>query len=577
MSPTNPIPPALPAPPSGELQEQDFIVRVHPDGGLYVGDRVSLEVIALEPADLVGQVVDVEVVEEQGEIGLQAQFGHYGIGGRLQATLTWSWNTSGLAPGDYDVSISIPSRDFSWIETFTLLPAEQVPPPEPQASWAVSETDCCLVHHITGTAADRDLKALLEMVDERTKNAARLMGIESDGPLEITFLPRVLGHGGFAGPEISVSYLDRNYATSNPEVVLHHEIVHELDSRLGGEMRPSLLSEGLAVYLTGGHFKPEPLTPRAAALLPPLPGCIQAQEVLAGRTPASQDGVCGLNWYLPLIPLMDNFYLSQHEVGYLQAASLIEFMVDSWGWEAFDAFYRNIHSNQTPLAVTSETPAFSSGNPGETGISLGSQAAAVNTALVAHFGITIQQLESQYLAALQEETLHPELVEDVRLSVGFFETVRRYQQLLDPSAYFLTAWLPDGKMMREQGLVADYLRRPSTPQNLTLEVMLVAADEAIQNGEFASVERILQSINTVLDSVQEESGRAFLKDNLAARYHAVVSLLLAQGYQPHKVSLENDQAQAWVSTSGPDLELIIMEDFTGGWAIKESTQIPAPP
>ncbi len=537
-------------------------MRAHPDGGLHVGDRISLEVIALEPADLVGVDVDVGVVEEQGEMGLQALFGQYGIGGRQQATLTWAWNTAGLTPGDYDLSISIPSRALSWIETLTLLPADQVPPPEPQASWAVSETNCCLVYYFTGTAADRDLPALLELVDEQTNNAARLMGIEPDEPLEITFLPRVLGHGGFAGQEISVSYLDRNYATSNPQVVLQHEIVHELDSRLGGEIRPSLLTEGLAVYLTGGHFKPEPLTPRAAALLPPEPGCLPAQDILAGQKPASEDVVCGLDWYLPLIPIMDNFYLSQHEVGYLQAASLVEFMVDSWGWEAFNAFYRDIHPASEPME--------------ETGGTLGPQAAAVNSALVAHFGITIQQLESQHLAALQEEILHPELVEDVRLNVSFFETVRRYQQLLDPSAYFLTAWLPDGKTMREQGLVADFLRRPSAPENLALEVMLVNADEDIQNGDFASVESTLQSINTVLDSLQDGSNQAFLEDNLAAQYYAVVSLLLDQGYQPHKVSLENNQAQAWVSTTGPDLELILMEKSNGGWVITESTQTPAP-
>ncbi len=52
----------------------------HPDGGLHVGDRISLEVIALQPADLVGVDVDVGVVEEQGEMGLQALFGQYGIG-----------------------------------------------------------------------------------------------------------------------------------------------------------------------------------------------------------------------------------------------------------------------------------------------------------------------------------------------------------------------------------------------------------------------------------------------------------------------------------------------------------------
>jgi hypothetical protein len=103
------------------------------------------------------------------------------------------------------------------------------------------------------------------------------------------------------------------------------------------------------------------------------------------------------------------------------------------------------------------------------------------------------------------------------------------------------------------------------------------APQAIQDGDFSSVERILQSINTVLDSLQEEPPQAFLKDNLAARYYSVVSFLLAQGYQPHKVSLENNQAQAWVSATGPDLELLLMEEFTGGWVIKESTQIPAPP
>jgi len=87
----------------------------------------------------------------------------------------------------------------------------------------------------------------------------------------------------------------------------------------------------------------------------------------------------------------------------------------------------------------------------------------------------------------------------------------------------------------------------------------------------------LQSIRSVLDSLQNGSKQAFLEDNLAAQYYAVVSLLLDQGYQPHKVSLEDKQAQAWVSTTGPDLELILLEKSNGGWVIKESTQTPAPP
>ena len=92
---------------------------------------------------------------------------------------------------------------------------------------------------------------------------------------------------GLQSDGIWVSYLDRNYAGSNSEIVFHHEMVHVLDSRLGGELRPTILVEGLAVYLSGGHFKYEPLIPRAAALLPAEPGCLpldQVQSTSAIRT-----------------------------------------------------------------------------------------------------------------------------------------------------------------------------------------------------------------------------------------------------------------------------------------------------
>ena len=149
------------------------------------------------------------------------------------------------------------------------------------------------------------------------------MGIQFTAPITITLMSRVLGHGGFASQDIDISYLDRNYAGSDFGLVLHHEMIHILDGRLGGDFRPSLLVEGLAVYETGGHFKKEPLMPRAAALLP---------------------GETGLGWYIPLAELADNFYLSQHEIGYLEGATLIEYMVNTWGWDAFSSFYRDIHA-----------------------------------------------------------------------------------------------------------------------------------------------------------------------------------------------------------------------------------------
>ncbi len=78
-----------------------------------------------------------------------------------------------------------------------------------------------------------------------------------------------------------------------------------------------MLEEGLAVYLTGGHFKPEPLGPRAAALL-------------------------DLGWYISLSNVANDFYNQQHDIAYLEAGSLVKYLVETYGWSAFNQFYRTI-------------------------------------------------------------------------------------------------------------------------------------------------------------------------------------------------------------------------------------------
>jgi hypothetical protein len=417
-TPLSPTAPPVPAP------EDAFAVRLHPDGPLYVGDQVSLEIIAPRNADMEGQRVEVQVEGSQPDSLGPVDFGRFGIGGRSQATLLWAWDTSGLPAGDYDLAFAILPDGSTWTETVSLLPQSEVPAPEPQAEWAVAESDCCLVHYITGTAAERDLEYLLEMADEQAENASQRMGTELADSIPITFLPRVLGHGGFTSEEISVSYLDRNYAGSSTEIVLHHEMIHLLDGRLGGDLRPTLFVEGLAVYLTGGHFKPEPLMPRAAALLEPVAGCVSASVTSSAGGGLNAAPTCGLSLYLPLAELADHFYFSQHEIGYLQAGALVEYMVENWGWQAFSEFYRDIHLHDE------------------------GQGGAIEAALQEHFGLTLAELENGFVKALGELPLTPELVHDVRLTVLFYDTVRRYQMALDMSVYFLTAWLPDNCQMR---------------------------------------------------------------------------------------------------------------------------------
>jgi len=532
-----------------------FSVKMHPDSALYIGDQVSLEVIAESDDDW--QELQVQVEAPEGITIGPTDFGTHGIARRPQATLLWAWDTSGLSAGDYTLTFSVTPGGESWTETVSLLSEAEALYPEPGAGWEVKESDCCVINYITGTAAERDLTDLVAVLEVRAQSVSQQLGVEIDEPIAVTFLPRVLGHGGFASQEISVSYLDRNYAGGGAGNVLHHEIVHKLDSRKEGEFRPSLLVEGLAVFLTGGHFKPEPLLPRAAALLPPAEGCERVDptntiDISAGTTTA-----CALDWYIPLGALADDFYFSQHEIGYLEAGALVAYMVDTWGWVDFENFYRDIKPH--------EPDPESADNEG------GGSSMPIETALIDHFGLTLDELEEQFVEALQDEALTPASVYDVRLSVEFYDTVRRYQQLLDPSAYFLTAWLMDGEQMREREIVADYLRRPSSAENLSLETMLVAADEALRSGDFLQASHILYTINLVLDALSEGTPNPFAHA-LAADYYAIVKLLLADGYQPQKIQHDQASARVWATNNAPELIILSLARSELGWELLMEAQ-----
>jgi len=414
-------------------------VIAHPAGSLYVGAQVSFEVLLPDDDQAPPGMLTIRLGDQV--LG-QAGFGPYGIEGRVQATLWWAWDTSWLEPGVYTLDFQVEGGE-SWQERYRLRPAEDVPPPEPEAHWDEADSTCCTVSYITGTAAERDLETLLAMVDEQADSVEGVMQAEFGDRVAVVFLPRLLGQGGFATNTIYVSYLDENYSAGLTEMVLHHELVHVLDARLGGEYRPSILVEGLAVYASGGHYRPEALGPRAAALL--------------------ESG-----WYLPLATLADDFYRQQHEVGYIEAGALVEYLVGTYGWEAYEDFYRGIP------APADEPPS-----------------AVLDRALQDHFETTLAGLEEDFLASLRRQPVTDEVRADVRLTIELYDAMRQYQALFDPSAYYRTAWLPDGPTMQQRGIVADTLRHPDGWRNDLLESLLGDASRALQDGDYAHVERDL--------------------------------------------------------------------------------------
>jgi hypothetical protein len=512
-TPTATLTPEPPAP--------EFAVEYHPDGPLYVGDQVSLSVIAPPEVNLDGATLTAQIEQPQAPTLGPTGFSQWGIAGRIQATIIWGWDTTGLAAGDYTLSFAIDPQGTTFTETVTLLPASAIPPVQVGAQWAVAASECCVVHYITGTAAERDLPALLAMVDQQAEHAVQVMGIEFTEPITITVMPRVLGHGGFASDEVYVSYLDRNYAANSWEMVVHHEMIHILDGRLGGDLRPSILVEGLAVYMSGGHYKPEALLPRAAALL--------------GEP---------LKAFIPLSELAEDFYNTQHEIGYLEAGALVQYLVETYGWEMFSSFYRDIH-------------------PAESG----SQAEALEVALQAHFGQSLAALEQAFIAYLRLQVDTDGWQEDVRLTVAYFDTLRRYQELLDPSAYFKTAWLMDGPAMRQRGIVGDLLRHPSQPNNLALEALFISASDAMVNRDMATTEMVLAVINQVLDEMEAGNAEPFNVHPLAADILAIASTLQQYGYWLQSVELNGDTASVLVTADTMELIELNLSRQPGGWQI----------
>ena len=434
--------------PSLQASEFGFELRWHPEAGLFVGDQLSLEVIAPPGMELAGSLLEVSLA---GQALGSGEFWPYGLAGRNQATLTWFWDTADLDPGHYALTFRVSPEGPAWQEIIFLHPAEALAEEFQGAAWAEARSACCVVHYVTGTAAERDLPTILQTLDRQAELAALRMSLDFIEPIPIVLLPRVLGHGGFTSREIAISYLDRNYANNDLAQVALHEMTHLLDDRLNPHSRPTLLVEGLAVYVSRGHYKPEPLLARSAALL-------------------------ALDRYMPLLPLADDFYPSQHEIGYMQAGALVQFLVESYGWRPFFDFYGDVELSGYP-----------------------SQSAAISAALQRHFGLDFAALEQSFLAELQRRPLPPDLLDDVRLTVAYYDAVRRYQQALDPSAYFLTAWLPDPEQMRQRGIVADYLRHPESPRSIELETRLVEAGQALRQGRFPEAELLVAQVHHLLD------------------------------------------------------------------------------
>ncbi len=509
--PVRPTPTASPTPPPPDLSIAPEDVVLYPlpvpgSGGrwlFYRGDRISFDITprhlgAIPPQDLTVRIYRVRGADR--EVLAEGAVGYPTFDGVPRARLTWAWDTRDaggretlvvhLDPDDrVQVGDENPTNNVITL-TVRFITETARPAPEVAATWATTTTDCCVLHYLTCTRAERDLAALTGAADRAVAFAQNRLGTRLASPLQVYFIGRVLGHGGYAQEGIVLSYPDRPYVGADVEMVLRHEATHVLDASLVGPATPPLLREGLAVWVAEGHYRPESVPARAGALI-------------------------RLNRYIPLAQLAENFYRHQHETGYLEAAALVAYLVETYGWDEFLTFYRWAEDDGLPPAD------------------------ALDRALRRSFGVGLEETELAFRAWLSGQPTTPEQARDLELTIRLFDAIRRYQQTLDPPAYFLSGWFPDPAEGERQGIVVDFLRRPRTVRAVAIESLFTAAQESLHRGALDQAAILIEGAERALEGD--------FSSPPASEYLTVARAVAARGGEAQRIILEGDRAYVWVA------------------------------
>jgi len=507
-----PTPTAPPTPPPTDLSivPEDVVLYPLPAPGpggrwfFYRGDRISFDITprhlgAIQPQDLTVRIYRLRGTER--EVLAEGAVGYPTFDGVPRARLTWAWDTRDaggretlvvhLDPDDrVHAGDEDPTNNVVTLTVRFIADAAR-PVPEAAATWATTTTDCCVIHYLTCTRAERDLSMLTDAANRAVAFAQDRLGTRLASPLQVYFIGRVLGQGGYAREGIVLSYPDRAYVGLDLEMVLRHEAVHVLDISLIGPATPSLLREGLAVWVAGGHYRPESIPARAGALI-------------------------RLNGYIPLAQLAEDFYRHQHEIGYLEAAALVAYLVETYGWDRFLAFYRQ-------SGEAADMP----------------PADALDRALRGSFGVGLEETESAFYAWLSSQPTTPEQARDLELTVRLFDAIRRYQQTLDPPAYFLSGWFPDPAEGKRQGIVADFLRSPRAVRAVAIELLFTAAQESLRRGALDQAAILIEGAERALDGD--------FSTPPASEYLAIARAVAARGGEAQRVEMEGERAYVWVT------------------------------
>jgi len=482
----------LPAPGSVlTLEEIDRDVRVYPGPVHYQGDLLTFEINLgefVEPGDspVTFQVDGREPVHVPGEWK-----GSY---------LLAQFDTAGLI-GEHQLSIEGEHDGVTINETYQLKlrSANWRPAQEQNPAWVTREVACCILHYITDTAAARDIDWIARTAQQAAEDFDQYPTVDVTEKIDIYFSDRMWFNGAFGGSgELFIVYTDRYYGPTRGEKGLEILVRHEL----GHAVFPIFSNgEGLSVYLAGGHYKPEPIPRRGAALL-------ETEYYIPGQGPASQ-----------------------HEVIYLHQAAMINYIIETYGWEVLWDYVEEDSKVGNP-------------EPGER-----------DEIFQRALGVSREMFQEGFLNWLSEHDPGQQ-VQDLQLTIELQEIRRTYQERYAPRPQFLLGSAEE-TFARPEYLRVN-IREPRTPAHIAVELLIANAQEAINDGRYNRARGLIPVIERAVNTGQ-------LDEPLAREYGEVVLTMAHQGYETVSLDLQGNQARVVVTNSPPELQSFTLHKADGAW------------
>lgn len=430
-----------------------------------------------------------------------------------QAVLPFALDTTDLL-GHHTVKFTTADGELNETYSFEVLPAEQRPAEETSAEWMIHKTDCCNFHFLSGTAAARDIDFIAENFQQGARDLEALIGREVDAKMDVYLIDRMLHNGGFGGGgKLFISYTDRYFGptvgSAGLQTLARHEFSHAADIGLenaGDGVEYNY--EGLAVYIAGGHYKPEPFAQRGAALY-------------------------DLGHYAPVTD-----FIPQHELSYLHAALILAYIVETYGAEKLWEFFNSDDDT-----------------PDEQWIPLGD-------AIQVSLGIPLAEFDEGFRAWLEKNEPGAQL-EDLRLTIELQDARREYQTVYSPQPLFILFDVTDSitdtiTRSENRSLV---MREARAPANIAIELMIANAQKAILAGSYSEAEQLIQRIKEVVSTGDFENP-------LAKEYLDIVVAAANSGYEVLSLNIQNGYATAQVTNHPPETTILQLQRVDGVWQIQ---------